>query len=86
MQREYKLPVDYLRLRAYPFNRDLHDFVKSHERVYVVEQNRDAQMLQLIKLDVESSQVSKLRSVLHFNGLPVDARSITDEIISQEGR
>ncbi len=86
MQREYKLPTDYLRLRAYPFNRELHDFVKNHERVYVVEQNRDAQMLQLIKLDVESSQVGKLRSVLHFNGLPIDARSITDEIISQEGR
>ena len=86
MQREYKLPTDYLRLRAYPFNRELHEFVKNHERVYVVEQNRDAQMLQLIKLDVEASQVAKLRSVLHFNGLPVDARSITDEIISQEGR
>ena len=85
LQREYKLPTDYLRLRAYPFNRELHDFVKNHECVYVVEQNRDAQMLQLIKLDVESSQVAKLRSVLHFNGLPVDARSITDAIISQEG-
>jgi len=86
LQREYKLPTDYLRLRAYPFNRELHDFVKNHERVYVVEQNRDAQMLQLIKLDVEGPQVAKLRSVLHFNGLPIDARSITDEIISQEGR
>src|SRR6266404_5719648 len=86
LQREYKLPTDYLRLRAYPFNRELHDFVRIHERVYVVEQNRDAQMLQLIKLDVEGPQVAKLRSVLHFNGLPVDARSITDEIISQEGR
>ena len=86
LDREYKLKTDYLRLRAYPFNRDVHDFVKTHERVYVVEQNRDAQMLQLIKLDVDSAQVPKLRSVLHFNGLPVDARSITDEIISQEGR
>ena len=86
LQREFKLPTDYLRLRAYPFNRELHDFVKNHERVYVVEQNRDAQMLQLIKLDVEGPQVAKLRSVLHFNGLPIDARSITDEIISQEGR
>jgi len=86
LDREYKLKTDYLRLRAYPFNRDVHDFVKTHDRVYVVEQNRDAQMLQLIKLDVDSAQVPKLRSVLHFNGLPVDARSITDEIISQEGR
>jgi len=86
LEREFKLSTDYLRLRAYPFSREVHDFVKSHERVYVVEQNRDAQMLQLIKLYVDSSQVPKLRSVLHFNGLPVDARSITDEIISQEGR
>src|SRR3954466_7673088 len=86
LEREFKLPTDYLRLRAYPFSREVHDFVKSHERVYVVEQNRDAQMLQLIKLDVDSSQVPKLCSVLHFNGLPIDARSITDEIISQEGR
>ena len=86
LQREYRLPIDYLRLRGYPFNRDLHDFVKNHERVYVVEQNRDAQMFQLIKLDIEGPQVAKLRSVLHFNGLPIDARSITDEVISQEGR
>jgi 2-oxoglutarate/2-oxoacid ferredoxin oxidoreductase subunit alpha len=86
LEREFKLPTDYLRLRAYPFSRELHEFVKSHERIYVVEQNRDAQMLQLIKLDVDSLQVTKLRSVLHFNGLPIDARSITDEIISQEGR
>jgi 2-oxoglutarate/2-oxoacid ferredoxin oxidoreductase subunit alpha len=86
LEREFKLPTDYLRLRAYPFSRELHEFVKSHERIYVVEQNRDAQMLQLIKLDVDSLHVTKLRSVLHFNGLPIDARSITDEIISQEGR
>ena len=86
LEREFKLPTDYLRLRAYPFSREVHEFIKSHDRVYVVEQNRDAQMLQLIKLDVDSSQVPKLRSVLHFNGLPIDARSITDEIISQEGR
>jgi 2-oxoglutarate/2-oxoacid ferredoxin oxidoreductase subunit alpha len=86
LEREFKLPTDYLRLRAYPFSRELHEFVKSHERIYVVEQNRDAQMLQLIKLDVDSSQVAKLRSVLHFNGLPIDARSITDEVVSQEGR
>src|SRR3954453_17536670 len=86
MQHEYKLPTDYLRLRAYPFDRELHDFVMSHERVYVVEQNRDAQMLQLIRLDLEAQQVAKLRSALHFNGLPIDARSITNEIISQEGR
>ena len=73
-------------LRGYPFNQDVHDFIKNHERIYVVEQNRDAQMFQLLKLDIAADQVVKLRSVLHYNGLPVDARSITDEIISQEGK
>jgi len=86
LRQEYNLETDYLRLRAYPFNREVHEFVEKHERVYVVEQNRDAQMLSLLKLDLAPSQVVKLRSVLHFNGLPVDARSVTDGIISQEGK
>ena len=86
MRKEYDLAADYLRLRAYPFSRDVHEFVERHERVYVVEQNRDAQMLSLLKLDLPSAQLSKLRSVRHYNGLPIDARSVTDDIISQEGR
>jgi 2-oxoglutarate ferredoxin oxidoreductase subunit alpha len=86
LRKEYGVEVDYLRVRAYPFNRDVHEFVASHERVYVVDQNRDAQMHTLIKLDVDPHQVTKLRSVRHFNGLPIDARSVTDEIISQEGK
>jgi 2-oxoglutarate ferredoxin oxidoreductase subunit alpha len=60
--------------------------VKNHERIYVVEQNRDAQMLQLLKLDLSPEQVTKLRSVRHYSGLPIDARSVTDEMISQEGK
>ena len=63
----------------------MHDFVASHERVYVVEQNRDAQMLSLLKLDLPPAETIKLRSVRHFNGLPIDARSVTDEIVLQEG-
>lgn len=86
MRKEYKLEADYLRVRAYPFNRDVHEFVKSHDRVYVVEQNRDGQMRDLLKLDLAPDQATRLRSVLHFNGLPIDARSITDDIISQEGK
>ena len=86
LAKEYGVKIDYLRLRAYPFNQDVHDFIKTHDRVYVVEQNRDGQMHELLKLDVAPDQVVKLRRVLHYNGLPVDARSITDEIISQEGK
>lgn len=54
--------------------------------MYVVEQNRDGQMLSLLKLDVAAEQVGKLRSVRHYNGLPIDARSVTDDIVSQEGK
>src|SRR5438309_8789908 len=85
LSKEYGLDADYLRLRAYPFSREVHEFIASHERVYVIEQNRDAQMLSLLKLDLQAEDVVKLRSVRHFNGLPIDARSITDDLVTQEG-
>jgi 2-oxoglutarate ferredoxin oxidoreductase subunit alpha len=85
IKKEYKQDVDYLRIRAYPFAHEIHDFVASHERVYVVEQNRDAQMASLLKLDLPGEQVAKLRSILHYNGMPVDARSITEEFAAKEG-
>ena len=85
IKQRYGKDVDYLRLRAYPFAQSVHDFVASHERVYVVEQNRDAQLASLLKLDLPGGQVAKLRSILHYNGLPVDAESITEEFANQEG-
>jgi len=86
LQSEYGVHADYLRLRAYPFTRETHEFIAKHKRIYVIEQNRDGQMLQLLKLDVAAPEAGKLRSVRHYNGLPIDARSITDDVISQEGR
>jgi len=86
LKKEYNFEIDYLRVRAFPFTRELHQFIEKHERVYVVDQNRDAQMLELIKLDLHPAQVTKLRSVRHYNGLPIDARSVTDEIVSREGK
>jgi 2-oxoglutarate/2-oxoacid ferredoxin oxidoreductase subunit alpha len=85
LNKEYGLDTDYLRLRAYPFAREVHEFVASHERVYVIEQNRDAQMLSLLKLDLQAEEIVKLRSIRHFNGLPIDARSVTDDLVTQEG-
>ena len=60
-------------------------FIDAHDRLYVIEQNRDAQLLQLMKLDLTPERVKKLRSILHYNGLPMDARSITDDLLAQEG-
>jgi 2-oxoglutarate/2-oxoacid ferredoxin oxidoreductase subunit alpha len=85
IKNEYKADVDYMRIRAFPFAHEIHDFVASHERVYVVEQDRDAQLASLLKLDLPADQVVKLRSILYYNGLPMDARSITDEFATKEG-
>ncbi|HVW77436.1 MAG TPA: 2-oxoacid:acceptor oxidoreductase subunit alpha [Alloacidobacterium sp.] len=85
LKKEYGVETDYLRLRAYPFTREVHEFVASHDRVYIVEQNRDAQMLSLLKLDLPAEDAVKLRSIRHFNGLPIDARSVSDEFVLQEG-
>ena len=86
MRKEYGIETDYLRLKAYPFTREVHDFVKNHDRVYVVEQNRDAQMLSLLKLDIDNALSPRLRSIAHIHGLPLDARSVTDELMSMEGK
>jgi 2-oxoglutarate/2-oxoacid ferredoxin oxidoreductase subunit alpha len=86
MRKEYKFEADYLRLKAYPFTREVHDFVEKHDRVYVVEQNRDAQMLSLLKLDIRPELTTRLRSIAHIHGLPLDARSVTDEIMTMEGK
>jgi 2-oxoglutarate/2-oxoacid ferredoxin oxidoreductase subunit alpha len=85
LREEMKVDTSYFRLRAYPFTEELAAFVDAHERLYVIEQNRDAQALQLMKLDLTPERVSKLRSVLHYNGLPIDARSISDDVLAQEG-
>jgi 2-oxoglutarate ferredoxin oxidoreductase subunit alpha len=86
LQSDHGVKVDYLRLKAYPFTTEVHDFIATHKRVYVVDQNRDGQMFNLLKLDIPAEDVVRLRSVRHYNGLPIDARSVTDDIIAQEGK
>jgi 2-oxoglutarate ferredoxin oxidoreductase subunit alpha len=83
LREEAGVATSYLRLRAYPFTPAVDEFIRRHDRVYVVEQNRDAQMLGLLRLD-GGTAAARLRSVLHYNGLPIDARSVTDSILAQE--
>ncbi len=85
LREEEKIETSYFRLRAYPFTESLVEFIDRHDRVYVIEQNRDAQMLSLMRLELMPGLIAKLRSVLHYNGLPIDARSITDDVLEQEG-
>jgi 2-oxoglutarate ferredoxin oxidoreductase subunit alpha len=82
---ERGIDTSYLRLKAYPFGEEINDFIDRHDRVYVVEQNRDAQMLSLLRIDLTPQRVLKLRSIRHYAGLPIDGRSVTTELLKQEG-
>ncbi len=86
LKAEYDIDASYLRLRAYPFTEHLLDFIRRHDRVYVVDQNRDAQLLGLMRLEFDADMIAKLRSVRYYGGLPLDARTVTDEIVKQEGK
>ncbi|MCA1779085.1 MAG: 2-oxoacid:acceptor oxidoreductase subunit alpha, partial [Xanthomonadaceae bacterium] len=73
--------VDYLRLRAFPFGDEVQAFLDSHRSVFVIEQNRDAQLRGLLLLELRVEQ-AKLVSILHYNGLPVPSDLIYDRINS----
>ncbi len=78
------LAVDYLRVRALPLARSVADFVAGHERVYVIEQNRDGQLYDLIRLDCSPEHVGKLRSIRHYDGRPVPAEAIARPLLELE--
>jgi 2-oxoglutarate ferredoxin oxidoreductase subunit alpha len=71
--------VNALRIRSFPFQDEIFDFVASHSKVFVVEQNRDAQLKTLLVNDAGINPAS-LISVLHYDGTPITARYITGEI------
>jgi 2-oxoglutarate ferredoxin oxidoreductase subunit alpha len=71
--------LDALRLRAYPFQDSVLDFIASHERTFIVEQNRDGQLRTLL-LDTGRVEPAKIESVLHYDGTPITARFITEAI------
>ena len=75
------LHVDTLRIRAFPLAPEIAEFVRDHEQVFVVEQNRDAQMRTLLTTDLGIAP-AQLTSILHFSGMPITARFIVREIAS----
>ena len=82
--RERGLPVDYLRVRALPLSKSIADFVRDHERVYVIEQNRDGQMYDLLRLELPVDLAGRLRSIRHYDGRPIPAESITRPLLELE--
>ena len=84
LEREHDLKTSYFRLRAIPFTKHLDEFFDRCDRVYVVEQNRDAQMAMIMKTELSTDRIAKMRSILHYTGIPIDARFITDELTANE--
>jgi len=83
LKAERSIATDYCRVRAFPFTDEVRQFIASHDRVYVVEQNRDGQLLGMLRMDFPELSMT-LKSIRHYNGLPLDARTVTEAIASQE--
>ena len=77
------IKTDFMRIRAIPFTQEVTDFVRDHEKVYVVEMNRDGQLHQLLSLEY-SAQCVKLISLAHLDGLPLTARWVEEAIKAKE--
>ena len=75
------IETSHLLMKAYPFHPDVRGYIESYERVYVVEQNRDGQMASLLRMDMPDL-APRLRSILHYDGLPIDAVTILDGVRS----
>ncbi len=73
------IDLNYLRVRAFPFNKTVEEFLDEHEQVFVVEQNRDAQLKSLLTLETAVAK-EKLHSILHYSGMPIDSSCIVDGI------
>ena len=79
------VPTDFLRLRAIPFTQEVTDFVRDHEKVYVIEMNRDGQLHQLLSLEY-ANQCVKLISLAYLDGLPMTARYVEEAILAKEAK
>jgi 2-oxoglutarate ferredoxin oxidoreductase subunit alpha len=77
--------LNYCRVKAFPFTESVTEFIVKHERVYVLEQNRDAQLRSLLMLDANASP-EKLVSMLHYDGMPVCASFVIDRVLEEDAK
>ncbi len=85
LKAKHGIDADYLRIRALPFHDQVAEFVKKHQRVYVVEQNRDGQMCQLLTI-AYPEQAQKLISLSHVDGLPLSAKWVCEAFLKKENK
>jgi 2-oxoglutarate/2-oxoacid ferredoxin oxidoreductase subunit alpha len=76
--------MNYMRVRAFPFSEEVEKFLADHRLLFVVEQNRDAQLRSLLTLETRVAK-EKLRSLLHYSGLPVSSSFIVDGVLGEFG-
>lgn len=76
--------LDYMRVRAFPFGQEVEDFLARHSRIFVIEQNRDAQLRSLLTLETAVDK-SKLRSILHYSGMPIASNVIVEGVLAELG-
>ncbi|MCF8448723.1 MAG: 2-oxoacid:acceptor oxidoreductase subunit alpha [Taibaiella sp.] len=76
------IELDALRIKAFPFNSDVANFIDAHEQVFVIDQNRDAQMRSLLMIELDANP-AKLVSVLNYDGMPITADNIMKQVSSE---
>src|SRR6185295_7596441 len=74
--------LNYMRVRSFPFSEDVERFLAAHRVLFIVEQNRDAQFRSLLTLETQVDK-SKLRSLLHYDGLPISSSFIVDGVLAE---
>ncbi len=84
--RDAGVELNYMRVRALPLSPEVATFVKRHDRVYVVEQNRDGQLYGIIRTELPTHLIGRLESIRHYNGVPIDAHAIIDPLLEEERR
>jgi 2-oxoglutarate ferredoxin oxidoreductase subunit alpha len=83
--RKLNISLNYCRVRAFPFSDSVREFIEQHELVYVIEQNRDAQLRTLLILDCDADP-SKLVSLLHYNGMPLGAGFVVRKVLKEQSQ
>ena len=76
------IEMDAIRIKALPFNSQVEDFINTHDHVFVIDQNRDAQMRSLLMIELDANP-AKLVSVLNYDGTPITADNIVRQITAK---
>ena len=82
---ERGIVADYMRIRAFPFGQNVEKFLAAHDRIFVVEQNRDAQLRSLLTIETSVAK-EKLHSILVYGGFPLSAKHVVEGVTSQLDR